>query len=886
MYFKAAPGGSASATQTLTLTNNGTQPLAIPADGLVIAGAGATQYLLVNDPPVPTTIAPGGSLAIQIAYLPPKGTAAGINSATVQIKTNDANNALILVNLFGLATSASVATLPAPGGITATQGASGVTLSWTAQTASNLAGYNVYSSTSASGPFTKLNVTGLLPAADVNFTDTTASSSGTVYYRVTAVDTSNNESQPGSISVSASGQVFAPTGLTAAGSNSGVALTWNAQGAAAGYNVYRSTSPVNGFALLNTSGLATSASYNDSTAIGGVVYYYRVTAVDGQGSESAYALANAPGGPGAPAVPPAAPTGLSAAPAVGGIALSWTAQAGVSGFNVYVSKSANGTYTLLNTSGPLSASATGYTDTTASAGATTYYAVTAVDASDDESDAAAASAAMPAAPAAPTGLTAKGSSAGISLTWKAVSNAAGYNVYRSGSANGSFTLLNSGLVAGTSFADANAPVGVTSYYRVTAVSNLGTASAFATASAAVPTPIPAPVAPTGFTATGITGGGVSLNWNANTESDLAGYKVYRSTSAGGTFTLLNTGGLLTATSYADSTASAGANWYYQVVAVDTQGRTSPAAPANASVATIAPAAPAGLRAAIYPNAITLSWNANTESDLAGYQVFRATSANGPFIQISPGVVQTATSFIDTGAAIAAPSYYKVIAVNVHGQVSSAATVSATRPATAPTAPTGLTAVASVKSITLSWNANGESNLAGYEVLRATSANGPYTQVNAGVQRGTTFVDTTAPAGVVSYYKVVAVNQSSMASSATTISSQRLPAKTPPATPAGFSAAGAIAGVTLTWNAATGAAADNVAGYYVYRSYSLHGVYHKLNAKPLSAGTFSFIDTTATVKVRVYYKLVAVSPVGVSSGAAMANTIRPPKPKVKKVAGKR
>jgi len=503
MSFSAAPGGT-SATQTLTLSNNGTQPLAIPADGLVIAGPGATQYLLVNDPPVPTTIAPGASLAIEIAYLPPIGTPAGVTTASVQIKTNDPNNALITVSLSG-------------------------------------------------------------------------TSSATV---------------------------------------------------------------------------------------------------------------------------------------------------------------------------------------------------------------------------------------------------------------------------------------------------------------------PAPVAPTGFAATGITGGGVTLKWNANTESDLAGYNVYRSTSATGTFTLLNTGGLLTKTSYTDSTASAGATWYYQVVAVDTQGRVSPAATVSAAVATAAPPAPTGLQAAVFPSAITISWNANTESDLAGYQVFRATSASGPFVQISLGVVQSATYLIDTGAAIGTPSYYKVLAVNVYGQVSAAATISATRPATAPAAPTGLAAVASVKSVTLSWNANGEADLAGYQIFRAASANGAYQQLNAGVQAGTTFVDTTAPAGAVSYYKVGAVNQFGMVSAPATISAKRLAANTPPATPVRFAAVGKTAGVSLTWDAAAGAAADDVAGYNVYRCYTVHGHYNKLNATLLSAGTLAYLDASATAKVKVYYEVVAVSPTGVLSAPAWVSTTRPAPPKGSKAAAKR
>ena len=48
----------------------------------------------------------------------------------------------------------------------------------------------------------------------------------------------------------------------------------------------------------------------------------------------------------------------------------------------------------------------------------------------------------------------------------------------------------------------------------------------------------APLAPTGLVATGSTGG-ISLDWANNTETDLAGYNVYRSPSATGTFTKVN-----------------------------------------------------------------------------------------------------------------------------------------------------------------------------------------------------------------------------------------------------------------------------------------------------------------------------------------------------------
>ncbi|MEO5617677.1 MAG: fibronectin type III domain-containing protein, partial [Candidatus Eisenbacteria bacterium] len=76
-----------------------------------------------------------------------------------------------------------------------------------------------------------------------------------------------------------------------------------------------------------------------------------------------------------------------------------------------------------------------------------------------------------------------------------------------------------------------------------------------------------PAAPTGLSATGA-GGAVQVTWNANSESDLLGYSVYRATVAGGPYTRL-TGSLVTNPSYLDNTVPAGATEvWYQVSASD------------------------------------------------------------------------------------------------------------------------------------------------------------------------------------------------------------------------------------------------------------------------------------------------------------------------------
>jgi fibronectin type 3 domain-containing protein len=76
-----------------------------------------------------------------------------------------------------------------------------------------------------------------------------------------------------------------------------------------------------------------------------------------------------------------------------------------------------------------------------------------------------------------------------------------------------------------------------------------------------------PLAPTDLAATG-SPTGIALDWANNTESDLAGYNVYRSTSATGTFNKVNNSGLVIGSAYTDVDAPAGAPSFYRVTAVD------------------------------------------------------------------------------------------------------------------------------------------------------------------------------------------------------------------------------------------------------------------------------------------------------------------------------
>jgi hypothetical protein len=75
--------------------------------------------------------------------------------------------------------------------------------------------------------------------------------------------------------------------------------------------------------------------------------------------------------------------------------------------------------------------------------------------------------------------------------------------------------------------------------------------------------------------------------------------------------------------------------------------------------------------------------------------------------------------------------------------------------TAPAAPSGLTASARFGRVELHWAANGESDLDGYDVLRATSPAGPFTRVNPSRLSTTAYTDTAVTGGTTYVYVVTA-----------------------------------------------------------------------------------------------------------------------------------
>ncbi len=756
-----------------------------------------------------------------------------------------------------------------PTGLTALP--AGISLDWDDNTEANLAGYNVYRSTSATGTFSKLNS---VIVTTSNYLDSSAAIGTTYFYEITAVDNAGNESaQTAAVSATRTSDNVppaAPGSLVSTGDASGVHLDWasNTEADLAGYNVYRSNSAGGPFTKLNGA-LLSNSNYVDTTAPVGVTSFYQVTAVDTSSNESAPATTNAVRLSN-DTTAPAAPSGLVATDTAGGIQLTWTANSenDLAGYNIYGASSLNGTYTKLNTS---LLAAPSYLDAAAVVG-TTFYHVTAVDTSSNESAFAATSASHAAASSAFTysdigSPTPAGSSVTVTPNKDFNVSAGGNDVYANSDTFGylyqqvtgdfDFAVQLSALSNPSSLAKAGLMA------RETLAANSRNAFVYATPS-------------TGgyrFTSRGTTGGsttaagsGTSTFPNDWLRMQRVGnvFNGYRS-SDGVNWTLVSSVTLNVGQSIFVGMAAV-SHTTTATVTAQFRNFTNLSVPVNTP-----PATPQNLVATTAAGGIQLTWTANTESDLQGYNIYRSSSAGGTYTKLNSSPISVA-QYLDATAPGNQTSFYHVVAIDTANQESTVpAAASAAGPDTVPPGvPQNPLATSGVGKVTITWTADSDSDLAGYNVYRSATGTGGWTKINTSLITATQYVDSTAPGGKTSFYQITAVDTSTNESAASTIVAA-IPAgdTTPPAQVQGLSASASAGGIQLTWTANT---ESDLAGYTVFYSPTGTGNWVQISNGVITATSLN--DGNAPAGVASFYEVFAVDTSNNTSTAATTQATRP------------
>ena len=514
-------------------------------------------------------------------------------------------------------------------------------------------------------------------------------------------------------------------------------LKWKAVSGAAKYEVYRARSKDGDYIKYAT---VTGTSYTNTRYIeNGNTYYYKVRALDANGTAGAWSsIVSVTYKQTLPA-----PTVTGGNDSQGRPTLKWNAVSGAAKYEVYRARSKDGDYIKYST-----VTGTSYTNTSYIENGNTYYYKVRALKSDGTAGAwsSVVSVTYKQTLPAPTVTGGNDTQGRPTLTWKAVTGAAKYEVYRARSLNGDY--IKYSTVTGTSYTNTSyIENGNTYYYKVRALKSDGTAGAWSsivsvTYRAASTGTLSAPTVTGGNDAQGRP----TLKWKAVTGA--AKYEIYRSYSRDGSYSKYST---QTSTAYTNSSyLTSGTTYYYKVRALDANGNAGPYSAAVSVTCRLKLSAPSVTGGKDSQGRPTLKWNA--VSGAAKYEVYRSASRSGTYTKYS---TQTSTSYTNSSYLTSGTTYYyKVRALGSDGSYGPYSSVaSVTYRATSSAVPAEVTmgkATAQGNYITVTWDK--AANAASYRVYRRVNNSSDWNVVASSVS-GTSYTDWNVEPGVRYTYTV-------------------------------------------------------------------------------------------------------------------------------------
>ena len=380
--------------------------------------------------------------------------------------------------------------------------------------------------------------------AALAYTDTSAAAGTTYYYKVRAMSGSMYSDFCAVQTIKyAITSLTAPTMTLTSGDNGQPVISWTKVSGAAQYEIFRSTDGSKFSIIRRTAAL----SYTDTSAAAGTTYYYQVRAINGDVKSAFCAAQSIQYAIGSLT----APTMTLTSAAGGQPVISWSKVNGAAQYEIF--RSTNGkNFSIIRRTAALS-----FTDTSAAAGTTYYYQVRAINGS-VKSDFCAAQSIQYAIASltAPTMTLTSAANGQPVVSWTKVSGAAQYEIFRS--TNGkNFSIIR--RTAALSFTDTSAAAGTTYYYQVRAIN--GSVKSGFCAAQSIQYAIASLAAPA-MTLTTTDNGQPVVSWSK--VNGAAQYEVYRSTN-GKNFSIVRRTAAL---SFTDTSAAAGATYYYQVRAIN------------------------------------------------------------------------------------------------------------------------------------------------------------------------------------------------------------------------------------------------------------------------------------------------------------------------------
>ena len=267
-----------------------------------------------------------------------------------------------------------------------------------------------------------------------------------------------------------------------------------------------------------------------------------------------------------------------------------------------------------------------------------------------------------------------------------------------------------------------------------------------------------------------------------------------------------------------------------------------------------PDAPQNVTAALDTGVVTLSWDDPADDTITGYKVTRRLGDVTETVAENTG--STATTFVDSTAVAGNTYFYRVRAINPHGNGPRAAAVSVTLPslAAAPAAPQVLlhNGVAEI-----SWDAVDDDTITGYRVVRRVGSSGDW----ADVASGTTMLGVSdGPLEPDTSYDYAVSSQNAggngALSGATTLSVPALPAA-----PQNLASSQTLGVVVVTWESPDD---DTITSLLVTRNLFSRRVDTRLVESAsfsVAAGSAEYRDTDIRAGHRTTYTVRAQNPAG-------------------------
>ncbi len=317
--------GSSVAAGTYTVAVTGTEGAAIHSTTVAVTVTGSANDFSISASPSSLTIAQGGSSTSTIgtavasgsaqaatltASVSPTGPTASLSPASVTVGGSSTltvtvgssvaagtytvavtgtegaaiHSTTVAVTVTGSANDFSISA--SPSSLTIAQGGSSTSTIGTAVASGSAQAATLTASVSPTGPTASLSPASVTVGGSSTLTVTVGSSvaAGTYTVAVTGTEGAAIHSTTVAVTVTGAGLPGAPE-LTATTAHRGVEVDWtvpaNNGSAISAYRIYRATTSGDEVFLVQLSSRSTS--YSDTKTVSGTVYFYRITAVNGNG---------------------------------------------------------------------------------------------------------------------------------------------------------------------------------------------------------------------------------------------------------------------------------------------------------------------------------------------------------------------------------------------------------------------------------------------------------------------------------------------------------------------------------------------------------------------------------------------------------------------------